>query len=125
MCIMIHKEVVVRKMVVAHKKRQETLLQVVLTNHAVHRLSQRLGHDAIARIRAYLLHERITLFKRGKQVFLPIPTMGTFVGVQENSKFIVKTVLYSFLGQTRSLQFLNEYSGAIVMTPFGMRPPQA
>jgi hypothetical protein len=105
------------KAVVVHKKGHNPLLQVILTNHAVHRLSQRLGHGAITRIRTYLLNERVSLFRRGKQVFLPIPTMGTFVGVQENSKFIVKTVLYNFLEQARSLQFLNEYSGAIVMTP--------
>ena len=119
MCIIIHKEMVVRKMTVSREKRQGTLLHVVLTNHAVHRLSQRLGHDAITRIRAYLLNERVTLFKRGTQIFLTIPTMGTFVGVQENHKFIVKTVLYSFLEQTRSLQFLDEYPGAIVMVPYG------
>ena len=108
------------KLVVAHKKRQGALLQVVLTNHAKHRLSQRLGSDAITRIRSYLLNERVVLFKRGKQVFLTIPTKATFVGVLENSKFIVKTVLYSFLEQSRSLQFLNEYSGAVILTSLRM-----
>lgn len=107
-------------MVITQKKRQNHLLQVILTNHAVHRLSQRLGDEAITRIRSYLLNEPVTLFKRGKQVFLTIPTIATFVGVQEDSKFIVKTVLYSFLEQARSLQFLDEYSGAVILTPFGM-----
>jgi len=105
------------KKLVTNKKGQGPLLHVILTNHAVHRLSQRLGQDAIARIRTYLLKEKVSLFRRGKQIFLPIPTMGTFVGIQENSKFIVKTVLYNFLEHARSLQFLDEYSGAIVMTP--------
>ena len=119
MCIILHKGDI-GKMGSSDKKGHGALLQVILTNHAVYRLSQRLGHDAISKIRIYLLKEPVSLFKRGNQIFLPIPTFGTFVGIQENSKFIVKTVLYNFLDQARTLQFFNEYSGAVVMMPIGI-----
>jgi len=117
MCIIIHKELVGEEMTITPGKQQDSILHVVLTKHAAQRLSQRLGRDAIIKIRKYLFNKRVALFRKGKQFFLTIPTMGTFVGVQEDQKFIVKTVLYSFLEQSRNFQFVDEYSGAIIMMP--------
>ena len=75
------------------KKSRQNRIEIVLTTHAIRRIRERCAN--LENIIHCVENKRLMAFKRGKEYVVYVPN-GRFIGIFEQSSFVVKTFLFPF-----------------------------